>query len=389
MGLLLMVMTACSGPARPPTPTAPARAAPAPTATPDPAMSALALLPLQIEEAPLPPAEPTAPGFTAGRATATPYATAEAAWKYVTITLAVENRSSEPRLVGLTGSDPSSTNLAQATLATRDGTRYKPIRSNSSLGLRTATSHGLVTYPVLIRLPAGFRVAAESAGSLSVVAPDPLSLTFRVPASLTDYGTLAIPPPTSLSSKSSEDDVTRGLRSLLGGFAPLDLAGGAVSSVAFPVAAPPTDAFAVGASTSSSASHLTATLLGVEAADPVDFEIRNRGWKQLTVSLRYHNDDAQQARAFNVAAWLFGADGVVYTGDAPTIGDFGRALTPPAASAILLWDGRSAGGDLTPPSQALEPRRATFVVPRSLRTAMLVLSGDIDATFSLTELPSP
>jgi hypothetical protein len=386
--LLLVLLTACTAAPRSPTPAPAARAAPAATATPDAAASALALVPLRIQESPLPPAEPTPPGFTSGRATATPFATPEAAWKYVTLTLAVENRSAEARLVGIAGSDPATTNLAQATLTTRDGTRYKPIRSNSSLGMRTATSHALVTYPVLLRLPPSFRVSAESAGSLSVVAPDALSLTFKVPSELTDYGVLTVPPPSSLSSKTAEDDITRGMRSNLGGFAPLDLAGGA-RSVVFPLDGAPAGGLSVGAPASSAPNHVTATLLGVEAADPEDFEIRNRGWKQLTFNLSYHNDDAQQPHAFNVAAWLFGDDGIVYTGDAPTVADFGRALVAPDPSAILLWDGRSAGTDLTPPSQALEPRRATFFVPRGLRNGMLVLAGDLDAVYALSELPSP
>jgi hypothetical protein len=388
VALLLVVLTACSTAPRSPTPAPAARAAAAATATPDAAASALTLVPLRIQESPLPPAEPTPPGFTSGRATATPFATPEAAWKYVTITLAVENRSAETRLVGIAGSDPATTNLAQATLRARDGTRYKPIGSNSSLGMRTATSHALVTYPVLLRLPPGFRAVAESAGSLSVIAPDALSLTFKVPTELSDYGVLSVPPPSSLSSKSSEDDVTRAVRTSLGGFAPLDLAGGA-RSVVFPVDGAPAGALSVGAPASSAENHLTATLLGIEAADPQDFEIRNRGWKQLTFSLSYHNDDAQQPHTFNVAAWLFGDDGVVYTGDAPTVADFGRALVAPDPAAILLWDGRSAGTDLTPPAQALEPRRATFFVPRNLRNGVLVLAGDVNATYVLNDLPSP
>ena len=385
---LLLALAACSAP-RPAPPSTPAQAAPTATASPAAAASAFALVPLRIEESPLPPAEPTPPGYTSGRATATPFATPEAAWKYVTITLAVENRSAEPRLVGIAGSDPTTTNLAQAVLTARDGTRYKPVRSDSSLGMRTATSHALVTYPVLLRLPPGFRAVAESAGSLSVVVPDALSLTFKVPSGLAqaDYAVLTVPPPSSLSSKSAEDDVTRAMRGVFGGFAPLDLAGGAVRNVVFPVDRPPVGALPQGGSAIGRG--LTATLLGLEAADPDDFEIRNRGWKQLTFTLSYRNDDAQQPHAFNVAAWLFGEDGVAYTGDAPTVGDFGRALVAPDPTAILLWDGRSAGTDLTPPAQALEPRRITFFVPRALRSGMLVLAGDIDATFSLSELPSP
>jgi hypothetical protein len=343
-------------------------------------------VPLRIDEAPLPPAEPTPPGFAAGRPTATPYTTPEAAWKYLTLTFAVENRSTSARLVGITGSDPSATNLAQAVLTTRDGTRYKPVRSATSLGLRNATSHALVTYPVLLRLPPGFRATGESAGSLSVVAPAPTALTFKVPSGLSDYGTLSVPAPTSLSSKGAEDDVTRGLRGLIAGFGPLDLGDVHPQPVAFPLSSVPADARSVGASASGPAA--TVTLGGVEAADPQDFEIRNRGWKQLTLTLQYRND-AAQARAVDVSAWLFGDDGVVYTGDAPSIGDFGRLLTAPQPAAMLLWDGRSAGSAEAPPGQSPEPRRVVFLVPKALQNAMLVLSGDVEATFSLPNLPSP
>jgi len=389
--LVALALSACTALAPQAKPTSPAAtpAAPTPTATPNAAVNALALVPLRLDESPLPPPEPTPIGYTAGRPTPTPFATADTAWKYVTISVGVENRSAEPKLVGIAGSDPSTTNLAEAVLTGGDARRYKPVRTRTSLGMRTATSHALVTYPVLLRLPPGFRMAAESAGSLSVVAPETTSLTFKVPSTLSEYRSLSIPPLANLASKAVEDDVTRRLRPLIGGFAPLDLTGLAAGdhSVTFPLDHLP--AGMLGAGGSATGSGVTVTLTGVEAADPDDFEIRNRGWKQLTLSLRYHNDDATNPRAFNVGGWLFGEDGVAYTGDAPTIGDFGRALTPPEPAQLLLWDGRSAGIDLTPAGQALEPRRATFYVPRSLRAAILVLSGDIDATFALDELPSP
>jgi len=373
LSVVLLSVACRPGPAA--RPTSAARPAATATATPDPAISALALVPLRIDESPLPPPEPTPPGFASGRPTATPYATPEAAWKYVTLTFAIENHSDTVRLVGIAGSEPSLTNLAQAVLTTRDGTRYKPVRSATSLGLRTATSHALITYPVLLRLPPGFRVAGESAGSLSVVAPAPTSLTFKLPAGLSDYGTLSVPAPASLNSKTGEDDVTRGLRSLMGGFGPLDFTGIQPQSAAFPVA----NAHPVGDTVAGPA--VSVTLMNVEAVDPQDFETRNRGWKQLTVSLQYRAG----AQMVDESAWLFGDDGIVYTGDAPTIGDFGRSLTAPTPSAMLLWDGRSAGA----PGQSSEPRRIAFLVPKLLQNAVLVLSGDVDATFSLSNLPSP
>jgi hypothetical protein len=131
------------------------------------------------------------------------------------------------------------------------------------------------------------------------------------------------------------------------------------------------------------------SLVSVEAADPADYEVRNRGWKQLTLTLQYGSADSQTARGFNVAGWLFGDDGVVYTGDAPTIGDFGRSLGPPQQAALMLWDGRSAGIDQVSAGQLREPRRATFLVPRELTNAILTLSGDIDAIYSLTAIPAP
>ena len=89
---------------------------------------------------------------------------------------------------------------------------------------------------MLLRLPAGFRAAAESSGTLSILTPARNVLTFKIPADLTDYGTLSIPPLTSLGPKTGDDDVTRRLRPLIGGFEPLDL--GSVSAgvrqVAFP-----------------------------------------------------------------------------------------------------------------------------------------------------------
>ena len=393
LSVLALAVSACRAPAPAPGPNATqgSRAAPAATATPNPAATALSLVVLRVDESALPPPEPTPAGYPAGRPTPTPAATADPASKYVTVSVAIENRSAEPRLVGIAGRDPATTNLADAVLTGSDGKRYKPIGTSTSLGMRTATSHALVTYPVLLRLPPGFRAAAESAGSLSVIAPKASTLTFKVPSALTEYATLSVPPLASLSSKPGDDDVSRQLRPLIGGFAPLDLSGAkaGTSAVAFPMDQPLVGAQTVGGSLSNAATNVSVSLLGAEAADPEDFELRNRGWKQLTLSLRYHNDDSQHDRAFNVGAWLFGDDGVVYTGDAPTLGDFGRALTAPDPAAILLWDGRSAGADLTPAGQALEPRRATFFVPRTLQTAVLVLAGDVDATFTLANLPSP
>jgi hypothetical protein len=170
------------------------------------------------------------------------------------------------------------------------------------------------------------------------------------------------------------------MRPLIGGLAPVDLTGFTPQSPGYPTPNPP--AAGVGATVSGGTT--TVSLLSVDASDPDDFELRNRGWKQVTLSLQYRNDDPQQAHAFNVAAWLFGDDGVAYTGDAPSLGDFARSLTPPDPSAIPLWDGRSAGADQTPPGQSLEPRRATFVVPKTLGGAVLVLAGDVDAAFSVT-----
>ncbi len=385
IGLVLVVACAAPAPRAAPSPTRPA---PAATATPDAAATAIAIVPLRIDESPLPPVEPTPPGFTSGRATATPFATPEAAWKYVTIVFGVENRSDAPRLVGIAGSDQFTTNLASATLTGGDGTRYKPVRSSTSFGLRTATSHALTTYPVLLRLVPGFRATGESAGSLSVVAPEPTSLTFKVPANLTDYGTLSIPPLTSLGPKSGEDDVTQRLRPLIGGFQALQLSGvsptpGSPISTELMQSAQP-----VGGS-ASSRGKVTVSVGPVEASDPEDYVVRNLGWKQITLSLQYRNDDPSQARTFDVEAWLLGEDGIVYTGDAPSIGDFGRALTPPDPASLLLWDGRAVGPDSTPPGQSLEPRRPTFLVPRALHSAILVLAGDVEATFNLSPLPDP
>jgi len=385
--MLMLALMACSAPAAPrPTSAPPTRRAPAATATPDPAASALSVVPLKVVESVLPPAEPTPPGFSAGRPTPTPVATPEAAWKYVTIAFAVENRSDTPWLVGIAGSEPSTTNLASAVLTARDGTRYKPIRSSTTLGLRTATSHALTNYPVLLRIPPGFRVTGESAGSLSVVAPQPNSVTFKVPSSSKDYGTLSIPTLADLGVKSGDDDVSRRIRPLIGGLASVDVSSVSAQSPTFPTQNPPSGG--VGAAVSGPGK-ATVTLVSVDASDPQDFELRNRGWKQVTLAVQYRNDDPQQAHTFNVAAWLFGDDGVVYTGDAPSIGDFGRALTPPDPTAIPLWDGRSAGTDQTPPGQALEPRRATFVVPKTLRGAVLVLAGDAEAAFNITSIPVP
>jgi hypothetical protein len=348
---------------------------------------------MRLDETAIPPAEPTPEGLPIGRATPTPAATAEAAWKYITLTLAVENRSDSTRLVGISGSDPTTTNLGMATLTTRDGTKYRPFRSSTSLGLRTATGRSLTNYPVLLRLPPGFRAAAESFGGLSSMAPIQTSLTYRVPSSLTDYGTLAIPPLTNLGPK-TEDEVTKRLRPLIGTFQPLDLGRlrQGAQEVSFPagVSSSTPPPVAVGAAVSVP-DKLTVTLMSAEISSPADYQARNRGWKQLALTLRYRNDDPRQAHSFDVAAWFFGQDGIVYTGDVPAIGDFGRATTTPEPIALQLWDGRAAGVDQVKAGQEQEPRKLVFLVPNALRQGTLVLAGDVEATFEVSGLgvPSP
>jgi hypothetical protein len=385
--LALLLLLACSAPV-PLVPTATvARVAPTPTPRPE---AALAVVVVRVDEAPIPPAEPTLMGLPLGRPTPTPAATPETAWKYVTFTFAVENRSDAVRLVGLGGGDPASTNLAGALLVGRDGTRYKPFRSYSSFGLRTATARSLNNYPVLLRLPPGFRAAAESFGMLSTTAPTRNSLTFKVPAGVTDYGTLTIPPMTNFGAKNADDEVARRIRSAVGSFQNLDLGGltAGAQQVAFPTAAPPPQLQTVGTPVAVPGK-LTVTLVGASTSAPSDFQARNRGWKQVSMSLRYRNDDQQQAHGFTVSAWLFGDDGVVYTGDVPAIGDFGRATSPPEANVMGLWDGRPAGADTIAAGQQQEPRQAVFLVPRELQNGILVLGGDVEAFYALDGLGVP
>jgi hypothetical protein len=347
---------------------------------------------MRIDEATIPPAEPTPEGFPVGRATPTPAATAEAAWKYITLTFGIENRSDALRLVGIAGNEPSATNLTGAFLTSRDGSaRYRAFRSYSSFGLRTATSKTLTNYPVLLRLPPGFRATAESFGSLSMFAPQRSSLTFRVPAGLTDYGSLTIPTLTNLGPKSADDEVAKRIRPMIGAFQPLDLAGlqpGEQPVAMFPSATPPVQPLSVGAVVTVPGK-LSVALTSADVSNPADYQARNRGWKQVTLVLSYRNEDAQQAHTFDVAAWLFGDNGVVYTGDVPAIGDFGRATVPPEPSTILIWDGRPAGADQVKPGQQQEPRRIVFLVPRDLKAGILVLGGEIEAQYRIEALGQP
>src|SRR5712692_1219671 len=223
LGLLL---TACSAPA-PEARSTIASSSPLARATtpltPTPMPAALRVVPLRLTESPLPPAAPTPDGLPASRGTPTPATTAEPAWKYVTIVFGIENLSDTARLVGVGGGgDPSASNLAAATLATRDGKRYKAVSSYSSFGWRTAVARSLAGYPVLLRLPPGFRAAAESFAGFGTSTAPPNSITFKVPATLTDYGTLTIPPP-MMGGKSTGDEVAPKLRSLIGPLEPLDL----------------------------------------------------------------------------------------------------------------------------------------------------------------------
>src|SRR5689334_4487298 len=123
-----LVLAACGAPAPASQSAASAspsvRVAAAATATPRPEAAAapLGLLVTRMEVDALPPAEPTPENQAIGRPTPTPGATADTAWKYLSLTLAVENRSDAARLVGISGSQPNSTNLAEAVL-TAGGSR--------------------------------------------------------------------------------------------------------------------------------------------------------------------------------------------------------------------------------------------------------------------------
>ena len=380
-GLSALLM-ACSAPAPQATVSSASPARPAPTATPRPEQSApLGLLLLGVDEAVTPPAEPTPVGSGVGRPTPTPYATAESGWKYVTFTVAVDNHADVARLVGIGGPDPQHTNLADALLIARDGTRYKPFHSYSSFGLRTASARSLTSYPVLLRLPAGFRASAESYGALTTNVAQRSALTFRIPAGLSDYASLTIPP-LSVGPRTGDDEVAKRLRGLLGAIQPLDLTGARPSAqtVAFPTAPAPVGIVGTGGS-ASVPGLVSVTFGGADLSDSTDFQARNKGWKVLSVALRYRNDDPSAAHTYAVSAWLFGDDGVAYSGDVPALGDFGRATVVPEPTIISAWDGRTAGPDQVGAGQEQETRRATFQVPATLHGGMLVLAGQVEGTF--------
>jgi hypothetical protein len=223
------------------------------------------------------------------------------------------------------------------------------------------------------------------------MAPIQTSFIFKVPADLTDYGTLTIPPLGTLGPK-TDDEVVKRLRPLIGAFQPLNLAGvqpgAAEISYAANAATPTTLSGGVGSGLAVPGK-LTVTLTTAEVGAATDYQARNRGWKQLTLTLRYRNDDPSQPRTFDVAAWFFGLDGVVYAGDVPALADFGRATTPPQPAAILLWDGRAAGVDQVQSGQEQEPRKLTFLVPNGLEGGTLVLGGDVEAMFSVAGLGQP
>jgi hypothetical protein len=352
--------------------------------------AALRMVPLRLTESPLPPAAPTPDGLPASRGTPTPAATAEAAWKYLTIVFGIENISDTARLVGIGGGgDPNASNLAAASLMTRDGKRYKAVNSYSSFGWRTAVARSLAGYPVLLRLPPGFRAAAESfAGYGSATAP-PNSITFKIPATLTDYGTLTVPPP-MMGGKSTGDEVAPKLRALIGPLEPLDV--GAVrlgdQQVTFPTAAQAPQSLSSVGTPISGPSKLAVTLLGVEVSDPADYQIRAKGWKDVSFTLRYLNGDSDQAHTFSASAWFFGQDGVVYSGDVPAVGDFGRALTVPEPAVLITWDGRAAGSDQLGAGQQRD-RPLRFLVPRDLKDGVLVLGGDVDGFYNVVGLRTP
>ena len=385
LAAFVVCLCACSAPA-PRATTSPAAASkPAPTATPRPETAPIGLVVTQVDEQPVPPADPTPIGLGAGRPTATPYATADAAWKYVTFFIAAENRSDSPRLLGIGGSDPQHTNLGDSTLIGDDGMRYKAFQSYSSFGLRTATARSLNNYPVLLRLPPGLRAEMESFGSVTTLAPQRTSITFRVPTTVTRYRTLTVPPLPPIGTRNADDDTGKRERGLIGTLQPLDLAGVAVG----PQQPSPAVAPALTSGRSASVPGLmTVTVMNASEADPPDFQARNRGWKLLTVGLRFRNDDPAAAHAFSVSAWLFGDDGVVYSGDVPAIGDFGRALAAPEPNIMAAWDGRSAGPDAVAPGQEQDSQHAVFQVPKTLTGGYLALAGEIEALWRLDNFAS-
>ncbi len=304
---------------------------------------------------------------------------------------AIENISETARLVGIGGGgDPTTSNLAAASLTTRDNKRYKAVSSYSSFGWRTAVARSLAGYPVLLRLPPGFRAAAESfAGSGTSMSP-PNSITFKVPATLTDYGTMTLPPP-MMGGISTGDEVAPKLRALIGPLEPLNV--GAVRAgeqqVTFPTARQSTPALLGIGTPTSGPGKLVITLTGVDVSDPEDYQVRAMGWKEVAFTLRYRNADTDQPHAFTAAAWFFGQDGVVYSGDVPAIGDFGRALTVPDPAVMITWDGRAAGSDQLGAGQERQRPPLRFLVPRELTEGILVLGGDVEAFYNVARLRTP
>ncbi len=131
------------------------------------------------------------------------------------------------------------------------------------------------------------------------------------------------------------------------------------------------------------------TLSGVEVSDPEDYQVRARGWKEVAFTLRYRNADPDQPHSFMAAAWFFGQDGVVYSGDVPAIGDFGRALSVPDPAVMITWDGRSAGSDQIGAGQERARPPLRFLVPRDLTDGVLVLGGDVEGFYNVVGLRTP
>jgi hypothetical protein len=181
------------------------------------------------------------------------------------------------------------------------------------------------------------------------------------------------------------------LRSLVGALEPLDLSGvhSGDQHVAFPTERPAALPLQAVGTPVTGVGNVAVTLSAVEVSDPADYQVRAKGWKEVAFSLRYRNTDPAQPHTFAVAAWFFGNDGVVYSGDVPSVGDFGRALTVPDVAALLTWDGRAAGSDQVAAGQERDRPPLRFLVPRDLKDGILVVGGDVEALYSIVGLSTP
>lgn len=304
----------------------------------------------------------------------------EQGWKYVQISLGLENRSNRLLLP-----DFDAHAVANSILSVAEGFVYHPVDSQSSFGGNAPNS-----------IPAGFRVKASyNAGigdNWQSDRPDDLSsivskLTFKV-GETTHISRLQ----TGASQYLDPSRYGSAYKTLLTQLPNIDFSQGPAddTNLKYPTDRPDTDFRELG-TTITVPQKGSVTFQGISARTVWPLTSVNPG-SLVKIRIRFHNDSAGYGQSFNFKVKFFGDDGVLYTYNRSS--GYGPDVPLPSAHPEY-WDGFTvtsgdADNDAPSMSEGEVPPSADKVVDApirvssTVRSGKLMVSGDINEIFNVT-----